>query len=56
MVERQSVRGAAVLAGEPVAQEQIEAGEGGVFWGTYCLSETTLGSRISKEGERTIWS
>src|SRR3546814_20469760 len=31
MVEGQVVRGAAILAGELVAQEQVEPGEGGMF-------------------------
>ena len=29
---------------------------GGLSWATYCLSDTTLGSRISKDGEWTTWS
>ena len=44
----------AVLAGEPVAQENIEPGEGRFArCRTYSLSEMTLGRRSSNDGERT---
>src|ERR1700742_3043099 len=29
---------------------------GGRAWGTYCFSETTLGSFMAKDGEWTSWS
>jgi hypothetical protein len=39
MVEGQFVAAAAILAGEPIAQENIEAGEGGMSGGTDILLE-----------------
>ena len=46
VVEREIVAVAAILAGEAVAQKNVEAIGRGF---TMVLSETTLGSRISKE-------
>ena len=43
MVEGQVAGAAAILAGEAVAQEQVEAGEGGKFAGLHVLLERDYG-------------
>ncbi len=58
VVEGQILVGAAILAGEAVAQEDVEPREGrdAVDGLTKVFSETTLGSRISKLGLCTALS
>ena len=52
MVEGQIAALAAILAGEAVAQEQVEPGEGAETRSAsrYCLSAITLGSFIARLG------
>ena len=57
MIEGEVVIRVAVLADEPIAQEDVEPGEGRCVVGlTNDFSDTTLGSWISKLGLRTARS